>query len=88
MVEVLPVNRHQRAGNRPVAEKEQIIALLLLALLAAAVLYAARLRARIAQLQARAEDYDAAVLAYAARQRWEAAVRRETGVAAAPARSS
>lgn len=46
------------------------------ALLAAAVLYIARLRARLKARDAQAAQYDAAVLAYQARQRWEADVRK------------
>lgn len=52
----------------------------MLALLAAAVLYIARLRARLKARDAQAAQYDAAVLAYQARQRWEADVRKATGV--------
>jgi hypothetical protein len=57
-----------------------VIALILLALLAAAVLYTARLRARIKARDAAAAQYDATVLAYQAHQRWEADVRKATGV--------
>lgn len=57
-----------------------MIALILLAMLAAAVLYIARLRARIKARDAAAAQFDAAVLAYQARQRWEADVRKATGV--------
>ncbi|MFK2904998.1 hypothetical protein ISP17_13635 [Dyella ginsengisoli] len=55
-------------------------AAILLALLAMAVLYIARLRARLKARGAAAAQYDAAVLAFQARQRWEDDVRRATGV--------
>lgn len=57
-----------------------MIAGILLALLAAAVLYIVRLRARLKARDAAAAEYDAAVLAYQAHQRWEADVRKATGV--------
>lgn len=57
-----------------------MIAAILLALLAAATFYIARLRTRLKARDAAAAEYDAAVLAYEAHQRWEADVRKATGV--------
>jgi hypothetical protein len=58
-----------------------VIAAILLALLAAAVLYIARLRAQLKARDEAASQYAAAVLAFEARRRWEDDVRKATGVA-------
>ena len=57
-----------------------MIAVILLAMLAAALLYIAKLRERLRARDAAAAHYDAAVLAFQARQRWEEDVRKATGV--------
>lgn len=65
-----------------------MIAAILLAMLAVAVLYIARLRARLKARGAAAAQYDAAVLAFQAHQRWEDDVRKATGVDHTTSRST